>query len=249
MLVQDRIAFITMHVEPANALGEELKDGLAQALDDAEAAAARVLVLRSSVPGYFAAGADLKLLGAADRAGFERYLDGLRAVIERVAALPQLSIAVIDGYALGGGLELAMACTLRLASARSRLGVPEIKLGLFPGAGGTQRLPRLVGRGAALDLLLTGRSISGEEAARIGLVDLVGGDETLDSQAMRIATSLATGPFDALTATVRCVDAARDLPLAEGMVVERAEILTLFDTADAREGIAAFLGKRPATFS
>lgn len=225
--VRDRIATITMNMEPANALGEELKEGLTGALDEAEAAGARVVVLTSSVPGYFAAGADLKLLGTADRARFEQYLDGLRAVIERVAALPQLSIAVIDGYALGGGLELAMACTMRLASTRARLGVPEIKLGLFPGAGGTQRLPRLVGRGVALDLLLTGRSVPGEEAARIGLVDLVVGEAELEAEAMRIASSLAAGPFDALAATVRCVDAARDLPLADGMTVERAEISTL----------------------
>ncbi len=248
-LVQDRIATITMHGEPANALGEELKAGLTGALDEAEAAGARVLVLTSSVPGYFAAGADLKLLGEADRAGFEEYLDGLRAVIERVAALAQPSIAVIDGYALGGGLELAMACTMRVASARSRLGVPEIKLGLFPGAGGTQRLPRLVGRGAALDLLLTGRSVAGDEAARIGLVDLVAGEAEIDAEAMRIAASLAAGPFDALAATVRCVDAARDLPLAEGLAVERDEILNLFDSTDAREGIAAFLGRRRPIFS
>lgn len=247
--VQDRIATITLGSAPANALSEELKEGLAGALDEAEAAGARVLVLTSSVPGYFAAGADLKLLGAADRSRFEQYLDGLRAVIERVAALAQLSIAVIDGHALGGGLELAMACTMRVASPRSRLGVPEIKLGLFPGAGGTQRLPRLVGRGAALDLLLTGRSVSGEEAARIGLVDLVVGEEALHAEAMRIAASFAAGPFDALAATLRCVDAARDLSLSEGMAVERAEILNLFDSADAREGIAAFLAKRRATFS
>ena len=247
--VSDRIATITLGSAPANALGEELKEGLASALDEAEAAGARVLVLTSSVPGYFAAGADLKLLGAADRARFEQYLDGLRGVIERVAALPQLSIAVIDGYALGGGLELAMACTMRIASARARLGVPEIKLGLFPGAGGTQRLPRLVGRGVALDLLLTGRSVTGEEAARIGLVDLVVDDAALHAEATRIAASFAAGPSAALAATVRCVDAARDLSLAEGMAVERAEILSLFDSADAREGIAAFLGKRRATFS
>lgn len=246
--VSDGIATITMHVEPANALGEGLKEGLASALDEAEAARARVLVLTSSVPGYFAAGADLKLLGAANRAGFERYLDGLRAVIERVAALPQLSIAVIDGYALGGGLELAMACTMRIASARARLGVPEIKLGLFPGAGGTQRLPRLVGRAKALDLLLTGRSVTGEEAARIGLVDLVVDEDALHAEATRIAASFASGPFDALAATVRCVDAARDLPLAGGMAVERAEILNLFGSADACEGIAAFLDKRRPTF-
>jgi hypothetical protein len=120
-----------------------------------------MVVVRSEVPGFFAAGADLKLLAATDASGFADYLDGLRGVLERIATLPQLSVAAIDGFALGGGLELAMACTVRVATPRSRLGVPEIKLGLLPGAAGTQRLPRLVGRGAALDLLLTGPRSSG----------------------------------------------------------------------------------------
>lgn len=247
--VEDRVATLTLHVEPANALGDELTIGLAKALDDAEAAGARVLVVRSSVGGYFAAGADLKLLRGLDQAGFVEYLDGLRSVIERFAAQPQLSIAVVDGYALGGGLELAMACTMRIASPRARLGVPEIKLGLLPGAGGTQRLPRLVGRGAALDMLLTGRSVAGEEAARIGLVDLLVAEDSIDAEAARLAAALAAGPSDALAATVRCVDAARDLPLGDGMRVERDEVVALFATADGREGVAAFVEKRRPSFS
>lgn len=246
--VDDRVATITLASPPANALGTAVKEGLTAALDAAEAAAARVVVVRSDVSGFFAAGADLKLLAGADAAGFADYLDGLRGVLERIAGLPQLSVAAIDGFALGGGLELAMACTIRVATPRSKLGVPEIKLGLLPGAAGTQRLPRLVGRGAALDLLLSGRSADGEEAARLGLVDRLVADGEADAAAAELAARLASGPFEALAATVRCVDAARDLPFAEGLAVEREEILRLFGTADAREGVRAFVEKRPAAF-
>lgn len=246
--VDDRVATITLASPPANALGTAVKDGLTAALEAADAAGARVIVVRSEVPGFFAAGADLKLLAGADAATFADYLDGLRGVLERIAGLPQLSIAAIDGFALGGGLELAMACTMRIATPRSKLGVPEIKLGLLPGAAGTQRLPRLVGRGPALDLLLTGRSADGEEAARLGLVDRLVADGEADAAAAELAGRLAAGPFEALAATVRCVDAARDLPFAEGLAVERHEILRLFDTADAREGVRAFVEKRPAEF-
>jgi enoyl-CoA hydratase/carnithine racemase len=246
--VDDRVATITLASPPANALGTAVTEGLRAALDAAESAAARMVVVRSEVPGFFAAGADLKLLAATDASGFADYLDGLRGVLERIATLPQLSVAAIDGFALGGGLELAMACTVRVATPRSRLGVPEIKLGLLPGAAGTQRLPRLVGRGAALDLLLTGRSADGGEAARLGLVDHLVADGEAGAASAELAARLASGPFEALAAIVRCVDAARDLPFAEGMAVERDEILRLFGTADAREGVRAFVEKRPAAF-
>lgn len=247
--VHDRVATITLASPPANALGTAVKEGLTAALDAAEAAGARVLVLRSDIAGFFAAGADLKLLAGADATGFAEYLDGLRGLLERIAGLPQLSIAAIDGVALGGGLELAMACTLRVATPRSKLGVPEIKLGLLPGAAGTQRLPRLVGRGPALDLLLTGRSADGEEGARLGLVDRLVPDGQADATAAELAARLASGPLDAQAAIVRCVDAARDLPFTDGLAVERDEILRLFDSGDAREGIRAFVEKRPAEFA
>lgn len=246
--ITDRVATVTLASPPANALGTAVIEGLSDALDAAETAGARVIIVRSDVEGYFAAGADLKLLADADADGFLRYLDRLREVLERLAALEQPSVAAIDGFALGGGLELAMACTLRVATPRARLGVPEIKLGLLPGAAGTQRLPRLVGRGAALDLLLTGRSAGGEEAARLGLVDQLAADGKAPAAATELARRLARGPALALAATVRCVDAARDLPLAEGLAVERDEIIGLFATADAREGIRAFVEKRPAEF-
>jgi enoyl-CoA hydratase len=246
--VAARVATITLQNPPANPLGVALRQGLDAALDAAVQQDARVIVLRSSVDGYFAAGADLKLLGSIDAAGFGDYLDALRAAIERIPALPMLSIAAIDGYALGGGLELAMACTMRVATPRSQLGVPEIKLGLLPGAGGTQRLPRIVGPARALGMLLTGRSAGGDEAERIGLVDHLVPDGTAAEAAAELAQRFVAGPSDALAAIVRCVHAARDLPFAEGMEVERAEIMTLFENPDAREGLSAFLDKRRPAF-
>ena len=117
--------------------------------------------------GFFAAGADISTCPSVDAASFGAYGDALRAAVERLAARPAVSVAAIDGLALGGGLELAMACSLRVGGSSARLGLPEVKLGLIPGAGGTQRLPRLVGRGRALDILLTGRQVDAEEASRL----------------------------------------------------------------------------------
>ena len=163
----DGVTTITLSRPPANALGEPIIAGLAAAFDQAEADNSAVIVITSAVSGFFAAGADLTLFDNLDQAGFLDYLDRLRAQIERAHTGPWVSIAAVDGHALGGGLELAMACTLRVASAGAKLGVPEVKLGLLPGAAGTQRLPRLVGRGAAIDLLLTGRSVGGSEALQM----------------------------------------------------------------------------------
>lgn len=240
---------VSLDSPPANALGEAVVSGLGAALDRAEEERARALVVRSAVPGFFVAGADLKLLAGLDLEGFLSYLDGLRAVLERLAALPLVSVAAIDGHAQGGGLELAAACTLRVASRKAKLGVPEVKLGLLPGAGGTQRLPRLVGRGPALDLLLSGRSAGGEEALRLGLVDrLVDDGESVDAVALEWAERFATGPSRAQAAIVRCVDAARDTTLERGLAVERDELAALYATPDAREGVGAFLEKRAPRF-
>jgi enoyl-CoA hydratase/carnithine racemase len=240
---------VTLQRPPANALGEGVISGLEAACDQADAARAGAVVVTSSVPGFFAAGADLKLLRGFDRAGFLDYLDRLRAVFDRVATSPWLSVAAVDGHALGGGLELAMACTLRVASERARLGVPEVKLGLLPGAAGTQRLPRLVGRGPALDLLLSGRSMGGAEAQRVGLVDRLVADGEADAEALAWAGAFASGPRQAHAAIVRCVDAARDLPYAEGIEVEKRELAVLFDSDDGREGVRAFVEKRPPRYA
>lgn len=244
----NRVAVFTMASPPANALSFEFIAALDDAVTSALTDKAAVLVFASGLEKFFAAGADLKLLGQASAADFHRCLVTLRSFIERVNQLPQPSIAVIDGMALGGGLELAMACTFRLASPRAKLGLPEVKLGLLPGAGGTQRLPRLIGRAVAVDLLVTGRSVDGRQVLDIGLVDRLEQPDVLAAESMLLARTLASGPKHAVSAIMRCVDASADLPFAEGMDVESAQVERLFATPDTTEGIAAFLEKRDPHF-
>ena len=164
------IMVVTLNRPPANALGLPVLDGLHAALDAAEASL-KVMIVASAVDGFFAAGADIRHMSAADAASFAAYGDRMRAVNDRLAAAPWISVAAVDGLALGGGLELAISCTMRVSGPRARYGLPEVKLGLIPGAGGTQRLPRLIGRGRALDMMLTGRQVPAGEALAIGLVD------------------------------------------------------------------------------
>ncbi|MFI7194153.1 enoyl-CoA hydratase/isomerase family protein [Nocardia nova] len=246
--VEPGITAVTLRRPPANALGIPLLDGMHLAMDAAEKAGdVKVMVIGSALPGFFAAGADIKHLSTIDAETFTAYGDRMRAVNDRLAASPWLSIAAVDGVALGGGLELAMACTLRVAGLGGRFGLPEVKLGLIPGAGGTQRLPRLVGRGRALDIMLTARQVSAEEAYRIGLVDrLTDGDAT--EAALAFARELLGPSLPAQLSVVRTVDAAFDLPLAEGARYEVEQIQALFEDGEAAEGISAFVGKRKPQF-
>lgn len=244
------IVEIVLDRPPANALGPEIITGLHAALDYAETVQAKVLVLASAVDGFFAAGADIKHMSTIDAASFREYGDALRGAVERLAALPLISVAAIDGLALGGGLELAMACTLRVASARARLGLPEVKLGLIPGAGGTQRLPRLVGRGRALDLMLTGRQVDADEALRIGLVERLAEPNTSARAAARhLAAELAAVSAPAQLAVVRTVAAADDRPLPDGLRFEVEQIQQLFERGEAVEGLSAFIAKRAPQFA
>ena len=161
----------------------------------------------------------------------------------RLADLPMPSVAVINGYAFGGGLEMALACTFRLAGRNARLGLPEIKLGLIPGYGGTQRLPRLIGEGRALEMILTGRTVGAEEAERIGLVNRLIDEPFLDA-AVAFAREFTGYGLPALSFARAAVQRAGDVPVHEGLKIE-ADLSTLaYQTADAAEGMAAFIEKR-----
>jgi enoyl-CoA hydratase/carnithine racemase len=234
---------------PANALGPDIVEGLHAAMDFAETATAKVLLVTSAITGFFAAGADIKHMSAVDAASFREYGNALRAGLERLSALPMVSVAAIDGLALGGGLELAMACTMRVAATGARLGLPEVKLGLIPGAGGTQRLPRLVGRGRALDIMLTGRQVEADEAFWIGLIDrLAEPGETARAAAWQLAHELAAASTPAQLAVVRTVDAAYDRPIHEGLRYEVEQVQELFERGEAMEGLRAFIAKRAPEF-
>jgi enoyl-CoA hydratase/carnithine racemase len=241
------VLVVTMERPPANALGIPLLDGLLAACDSAEKAGdVKVMVIESALEGFFAAGADIRHMSTITADSFMAYGDKMRAVNDRIAAAPWVSIAAVDGLALGGGLELAMACTLRVGSSRARLGLPEVKLGLIPGAGGTQRLPQLVGRGRALDIILTARQLEVEEAFAIGLVNRIA-DDVL-KEALALAAELVTSSLPAQLAAVRSVDASYAMPLAAGIFYERDQEQGLFETGEAAEGIAAFIEKRAPHF-
>jgi enoyl-CoA hydratase len=231
---------------PANALGAPLVEGLGEAVGAFAGGPAKVLVISSGLKGVFAAGADIKHMSDLTLESFTEYRDALREPIEALAACERPSIAAIDGLALGGGLELAMACTLRFATGASQVGLPEVKLGLIPGAGGTQRLPRLVGRGRALEIMLSGRNVPAVEASQIGLVDrLVYGD--VREEALAFASELARCPASALAAIIRCVDATVPT-FADGLAFEGDEVVRMLAEGEAAEGIAAFVAKRRPEF-
>ncbi|WP_026909965.1 enoyl-CoA hydratase/isomerase family protein [Patulibacter minatonensis] len=239
---------ITLKRPPANALGFPIIEGIGEALDVADRdAPGKVLIFASEIEGFFAAGADIKFMVDTDQAGFEGYGDALRGGLDRIADPSRIAIAAVDGLALGGGCELAMACALRVAGPQAQFGLPEVKIGLIPGAGGTQRLPRLVGRGRALDIILTARQVPAEEAVRIGLADRLVDGDPLDT-ALEIAKTLSRSSRPALEAAVRCVDAAFDLPLPEGIAYEADEENTLFRDGEAKEGLKAFVERRRPEF-
>lgn len=244
------IMHVSLNRPPANALGVPIIEGLTAALDEADRlGTVHVLVVSSALSKFFAAGADIKHMATADGPTFGAYGDGMRAAYDRLASSDYLSIAAVEGLALGGGLELAMACTMRVAGRSARFGLPEVKLGLIPGAGGTQRLPRLVGRSRALDIMLTARQVPAEEAHAIGLIDRLVEAGTAEAAALELAAELRTMSLPAQRAVVRTVDAAFDTPLAEGFACEAAQVLDVFEHGEGKEGIAAFLEKRSPNFS
>ena len=172
------------------------------------------------------------------------------AAFDQIASAPAVFVAHIAGHALGGGLEIALACDIRLATAGGyRLGTPEVTLGLLPGNGGTQRMTRLLGAGRGLELLLSGRTLSVEEALTLGILSDVFAADEADAKVREIAERFANGPRLALAAIKRCVHEGSQMSLADGLALERELIGQLFDTADANEGLTAFVEKRSPQFT
>lgn len=207
----------------------------------------RCTIITGAGERAFVAGADIRALHALGRDGALDLMAYGQAVFDRLAASPKPTIAAINGFALGGGLELAMACDLRIIADTARLGQPEITLGSIPGWGGTQRLPRLVGMGRARELILTGRIISADEAERIGLVTRVVHADALMAEARALAAHLADLSPIALGLAKETLSSA-DIAFAEGLRIERENVARSFATDDQREGTAAFLEKRQPVF-
>ncbi|HEY1430574.1 MAG TPA: enoyl-CoA hydratase-related protein [Stellaceae bacterium] len=244
----NELAIVTLdRPEVLNALNFELLRDLGAALDQVATGDARALLVTGAGDRAYCAGADIKeLMGRSLRAQHEGAVFG-QAIFARLDGLPIPSVALINGYAFGGGLELALACTFRLAVRSARLGLPEIKLGLIPGYGGTQRLPRLIGEARALEIILTGRTVEAEEAERIGLVNRIVEGDLIEAGAS-FAREMTGYSLPALGLARDAVHRGLALPLKEGLEIE-ADLNTLaFQTADAVEGMLAFLEKRKPVF-
>ena len=243
------VAVVTINrPEKRNALSSQVRADLVAALDalrDDESV--RVLVVTGAGEKAFVAGADIGEF--AERTPLEQRatMTG-RRVFDEIAAYPKPVIAMINGFCLGGGCELALACDVRVAADTAKLGQPEINLGIIPGGGGTQRLPRVVGMGQAMRLVLSGEIIDAAEALRIGLVDVVHPAADLRGKTMDFARAMASKSPVALRMAKSAVRAAAEMPLTAGLAYETELFVTCFTSDDKREGVAAFLEKRPASF-
>lgn len=247
----DHVAIATLNRPTRlNALDGDTLATLARCVADvAHDPATRVLVITSATPRAFCAGADLGWLGAADDDSTRAARAALgHATFDAIEACPKPVIAAVEGMALGGGCELALACDLRIASTTAKFGQPEVALGLFPGWGGTQRLPRLVGRAVALELVLGGAPIDAERAFQVGLVTRLEAAGQATDAALEFATQIAGRPTGALIAAKRLVREGLTMPLGDALARERDAFAAALDTPDAHEGIAAFLAKRAPRF-
>jgi enoyl-CoA hydratase/carnithine racemase len=239
------VAYVTLDNPPANSYDLAVMQTFAADVEAAIASEARVVIVRSASEKFFSAGADVKKFLDGDVEANMEMIRTSQAAFRRMAAAEQVFVAHIAGHALGGGLEIALACDIRLAAPGSyKLGTPEVTLGLLPGNGGTQRLPRLLGPSRAMDLLLTGRTFSPDEALAWGLVSAL-----CDADGAReYAERLAAGPALAIAAIKRCVHEGGQMPLDEGLALEAELVEQLFGSKDATEGLTAFVEKRNPEF-
>jgi enoyl-CoA hydratase/carnithine racemase len=242
------VATVVFDRSPVNAVDLDVIDEFLRVVGDlAGDPAVRAVILTGS-ERRFCAGADVAMLqdlSPENQRRARRWVD----VQSGLEAMEKPVVAAVNGYALGGGAELALACDVRLMARGAEIGFPEIRLGFFPGAGGTQRLTRLVGPARALRLMMEGRRLTADEARGLGLVDEVVPSDLLLKTARDVAERLATGPTRAIGLLKRCVYQGYGRPLDEGLALEAEAVSELIRTADAREGIDAFLAKRPPRFT
>lgn len=241
----DGVGEITLSRPPVNALSGPVArelTGIVDEVRDDERVRAVVVWGGATV---FAAGADIKEMGELNSVQMQRHIAAFQDALTRLEQLPVISIAAITGYALGGGCELALACDLRVCAADAQLGQPEILLGVIPGAGGTQRLPRLIGAGRAKELIFSGRFVAADEALRIGLVTEVVPREEVHARATEIARGYASGPTVALAAAKFAVQNGLEADLTSGLHIERQAFAALFATEDQRIGMKSFIDHGP----
>ena len=247
--VADGIGTIRLERPPMNALNQQVQEELRAAAAEATADTAVRAVVVYGGEKVFAAGADIKQMTDMSYADMAARARGLSSSLDSLSQIPKPVVAAITGYALGGGCELALACDWRVAADDAKLGLPEITLGIIPGAGGTQRLPRLIGPARAKDLIMTGRFVDAAEALAIGLVDKVVPAAEVYEAALAMVRPFVNGPAMALRAAKLAVDAGLDQTLAGGLAWESQLFAGLFATEDRKEGMDAFVAKRKPTFT
>lgn len=245
--IDGAVGLITLNRPPVNALNAQMISDINEAVGLAEDDNIRAVVITGSP--HFAAGADIKgFQKTFDEGKADRQASGLSETVTRLANLKKPTIAAVNGFALGGGLELAMGADFRYLAETAKVGQPEILLGIIPGAGGTQRLARLVGPQRCKELNMTGRQVASEEALEIGIADKVIADDDLLNVAMTAAAEYAAGPTLAYAAVKNAISRGWDVSLADGLSIEQEEFATVFASQDARTGVAAFIEKTKPHF-
>lgn len=246
--IENNIAVITISNPPVNALSPEVTRELNDRLDELKNnRIVRVLIL-TATGKTFVAGANIEIFKHLDRKSGEEYALSVDDMQRKLEEFEWPVIAAINGHALGGGCELAMCCDIRIASRNARFGQPEVTLGVIPGAGGTQRLPRLIPIGKAKKMLYTGEHITADEAERIGLVDMVVEPGNELEEAMKLAARIVNNAPVAIRFAKKAVNRGLQMALADGLMMEATLFGELFETSDVKEGVDAFFNKRPADF-
>jgi len=248
-VVEEGIVLLTINHPPVNALDQKAVRELGEVVDELEKKPeAKIIILTGAGDKAFIAGADITVFSGLDKAAAEKFALSIQSVLSKMEESHKVVICAINGLALGGGCEVAMACDIRIASEKAKLGQPEVNLGVMPGAGGTQRLPRLVGKGRAMELIFTTDMIGAEEARAIGLVNRVVPPGVLLDEAKKMAKKiLSKGPV-AIAMAKRAIHEGLEMELKEGLKLEAKLFGELFETYDMREGVKAFLEKRAPHF-
>lgn len=243
--VESGVGTIRLDRPPMNALSTQVQAEIRDAASEAAARSDVRAVIVYGGPKVFAAGADIKEMSGMSYQDMVEASGPLQDAFTAVARIPKPTIAAITGYALGGGCELALCCDLRVMGDNAKVGQPEILLGIIPGAGGTQRLPRLIGPSRAKELIYTGRFVGADEALRIGMVDRVVAPDDVYSEAQAMARQFAEGPALALRAAKESIDSGLETDLTTGLAIERQQFAALFATDDRAEGMRSFVEDGP----
>jgi len=247
---QDSIGHVVLDRPPANSYDKAFMDELDAAIEEARREdAVKAILLRSANEKFFSAGADVSVFAKSGLDEQNAFVVCANEAMAKFESTPKVVVAAIGGHCLGGGLEMALCCDFRVAAEGSyRIGLPEVTLGLLPGTGGTQRLPRLIGRQKALDLMLTGRTLVPQEALAAGIVDAVVPAGELIDKALSLLRPYATGPTFAIGRIKKAAVQGFGMSLAEGLKLERQLLIELFKSEDAKEGVTAFVEKRKPNY-